>query len=42
MKILVVDDEARIRDVIKEYCAANHYTTDEAARSFKQATNQYL
>ena len=31
MKILVVDDEAMIREVIKEYCAANHFTTDEAA-----------
>lgn len=31
MKVLVVDDEKRIRDVIKEYCAANHFTTDEAA-----------
>ena len=39
MKILVVDDEARIRDVIKEYCAANHYTTDEAA-SGKEALNK--
>lgn len=39
MKILVVDDEARIRDVIKEYCAANHYTTDEAANG-KEALNK--
>ena len=31
MKILVVDDETMIREVIKEYCAANHFTTDEAA-----------
>ena len=45
MKILVVDDERMIREVIKEYCAANHYTTDEAA-SGKEAlkklqTNTY-
>ena len=31
MRILVVDDEAMIREVIKEYCTANHFTTDEAA-----------
>ena len=31
MKVLVVDDEQRIRDVIKEYCAANNFITDEAA-----------
>ncbi len=31
MKILVVDDEKMIREVIKEYCAANNYDTDEAA-----------
>ena len=30
MKILVVDDERMIREVIKEYCAANQFTTDEA------------
>ena len=45
MKILVVDDETMIREVIKEYCAANHFTTDEAA-SGKEAlkklqTNTY-
>ena len=45
MKILVVDDEAMIREVIKEYCAVNHFTTDEAA-SGKEAlkklqTNAY-
>ena len=45
MKILVVDDERMIREVIKEYCTANHYTTDEAA-SGKEAlkklqTNTY-
>ena len=39
MKILVVDDEAMIREVIKEYCAANHFTTDEAA-SGKEALNK--
>jgi len=31
MKILVVDDEKMIREVIKEYCVANNYDTDEAA-----------
>lgn len=31
MKILVVDDETMIREVIKEYCTANHFTTEEAA-----------
>ena len=45
MKILVVDDETMIREVIKEYCAANHFTTEEAA-SGKEAlkklqTNTY-
>lgn len=40
MKILVVDDEAMIREVIKEYCAANHFTTDEAA-SGKEALKNY-
>ena len=45
MKILVVDDETMIREVIKEYCTANHFTTDEAA-SGKEAlkklqTNTY-
>lgn len=45
MKILIVDDEMMIREVIKEYCTANHFTTDEAA-SGKEAlkkleTNTY-
>ena len=45
MKILVVDDERMIREVIKEYCTANHFTTDEA-ESGKEAlkkleTNTY-
>ena len=45
MKILVVDDEAMIREVIKEYCTANHFTTEMAA-SGKEAlkklqTNTY-
>lgn len=30
MKILIVDDEAMIRDVIKEYCLAENYIIDEA------------
>ena len=30
-KILIVDDEAKIRDVIREYAQFNHYETDEAA-----------
>ena len=30
MKILIVDDEIRIRQVIKEYCENNNYETDEA------------
>ena len=30
MKILIVDDEAMIRSVIKEYCEANGYETDQA------------
>lgn len=30
MKILIVDDEAKIRTVIKEYCENNNYETDEA------------
>lgn len=31
MKILIVDDEEKIRSVIKEYCNASSYITDEAA-----------
>ena len=30
MKILIVDDEVLIRDVIKEYCHNEHYETSEA------------
>ena len=30
MKILVVDDEALIRTVIKEYCSNNNYEVFEA------------
>ena len=30
MKILIVDDELKIRTVIKEYCESNNYETDEA------------
>ena len=29
-KILIVDDEARIREVIREYAQFNKYETDEA------------
>lgn len=31
MKILIVDDEKMIREVIKEYCVASSYIVDEAA-----------
>ena len=31
MKILIVDDEDLIRDVIKEYCNENNYETEEAS-----------
>ncbi len=41
MKILIVEDEKMIRDVIKEYCIANHFTTDEA-ESGKQALEKLL
>ncbi|MBQ3306618.1 MAG: response regulator transcription factor [Bacilli bacterium] len=30
MKVLIVDDEIRIRTVIKEYCINNNFETDEA------------
>ena len=30
MKILIVDDEDKIRNVIKEYCETNNYETEEA------------
>ncbi len=39
MKILIVDDEIMIREVIKEYCTANHFTTDEAENG-KEALNK--
>jgi len=31
MKILIVDDEIKIREVIREYAQFNHYETDEAS-----------
>ncbi|MBR2812505.1 MAG: response regulator transcription factor [Solobacterium sp.] len=30
-RILIVDDEANIREVVREYCRLNDYDTDEAA-----------
>ena len=30
MKILIVDDEEGIRNIIKEYCQSMNYETDEA------------
>lgn len=39
MKILIVDDEIMIREVIKEYCTANHFTSDEAENG-KEALNK--
>jgi two-component system, OmpR family, response regulator ResD len=39
MKILIVDDEAMIRNVIKEYCLSANYETDEA-ESGKVALNK--
>ena len=45
MKILVVDDEELIRDVIKEYLEANNYTVEEASNGIealeKLETNKY-
>lgn len=38
MKILIVDDEERIRMVIKEYCANNQYETDEAENGNRALT----
>lgn len=35
MKILVVDDEELIRDVIKEYLEANNYTVEEASNGIE-------
>ena len=41
MKILVVDDEALIRTVIKEYCSNNNYEVFEAS-SGKEALELLL
>jgi len=45
MKILIVDDEKLIRDVIKEYCESSNYQTDEAETGMealkKLNTNNY-
>ncbi len=45
MKILIVDDEEKIRSVIKEYCQSNQYKTDEAESGMealeKLKTNHY-
>ena len=41
MKILVVDDEALIRTVIKEYCTNNNYEVFEAS-SGKEALDLLL
>lgn len=41
MKILIVDDEKMIRDVIKEYCLNNNYSVDEAENG-KVALNKIL
>lgn len=41
MKILIVDDEKRIRDVIKEYCLAQNFLVDEADNG-KVALNKLL
>ncbi len=45
MKILIVDDEEKIRSVIREYCTSNDYDTDEAesgkAAIKKIQSNQY-
>lgn len=30
MKILIVDDEANIREVVREYCELSGYDVDEA------------
>lgn len=40
-KILIVDDEAKIREVIREYAEFNHYETDEAEDGM-QAINKCL
>lgn len=41
MKILIVDDEKMIREVIKEYCCASKYSTDEAGNG-KEALEKLL
>lgn len=45
MKILIVDDEAMIREVIKEYCLSSSYEVDEADSGkdalLKLQTNTY-
>lgn len=41
MKILIVDDEKMIRDVIKEYCLAQNFLVDEADNG-KVALNKLL
>lgn len=41
MKILIVDDEKMIRDVIKEYCLNNKFSVDEAENG-KVALNKLL
>ena len=41
MKILIVDDEKMIRDVIKEYCLNNNNSVDEAENG-KVALNKIL
>ena len=40
-KILIVDDEAKIREVIREYAESNHYETGEAEDGM-QAVNMCL
>ena len=41
MKILIVDDEIRIREVVKEYAFVNGYVCDEASDG-KSAVNMAL
>ncbi len=41
MKILIVDDEKMIREVIKEYCLAEKYEIDESSNG-KEAINKLL
>ena len=41
MKILIVDDEIRIREVVKEYALVNGYVCDEASDG-KSAVNMAL